>query len=106
MTIKLRYKNPDSDRSQLLSVAVRDGAGELSANIGFAAAVAQFGMLLRNAEFKGQASWSSAQALARKHRGDDPSGYRAEFVRLVDLAAALGAQNATSPHTTTRRPPQ
>jgi Ca-activated chloride channel family protein len=73
-------------------VPVRDHAGELTANIGFAAAVAQFGMLLRDSEFKGQATWWSAQTLARKYRGDDPDGYRAEFVRLVDLAAALAPQ--------------
>ena len=56
-------------------------------------------MLLRNSEFKGQATWSSAQALARQHRGEDPDGYRAEFVRLLDLAAALDAQNAASSQT-------
>jgi Ca-activated chloride channel family protein len=103
MTVKVRYKNPDSDRSQLLSVTVRDETGAPTSNIGFASAVAQFGMLLRNSEFKGQASWSSAQALARKHRGEDPSGYRAEFVRLLDLAAALDAQNGPSPQTIGQR---
>lgn len=92
MTVKLRYKKPDEDRSQLLGVAVRDRAGEPTGNLGFAAAVAEFGMLLRNSAFKGAASWTSAQALARRHRGDDPDGYRAEFVRLVELAAALDAQ--------------
>jgi Ca-activated chloride channel family protein len=93
MTVKIRYKQPDGDRSERFDVPVRDRKGELTPNIGFAAAVAQFGMLLRQSEFKGQASWSSAQALARKFRGDDPGGYRAEFVRLLDLAAALEAQD-------------
>ena len=54
-------------------------------------------MLLRKSEFKGHATWTTAQELARKHRGDDPDGYRAEFVRLIDLAAALEAQSMTSP---------
>ena len=54
-------------------------------------------MLLRESEYKGQATWSSAQDLARRYRGDDPDGYRAEFVRLVELASALEAQNLTSP---------
>jgi Ca-activated chloride channel family protein len=96
MTVKLRYKDPEADSSKLLSVAVRDRAGELTANIGFASAVVQFGMLLRNSEFKGQASWTSSVDLARKFRGDDPDGYRAEFIRLAELAAALDAQGATS----------
>ncbi len=97
MTVKLRYKEPDGDRSQLLSVAVRDQSRELTPNLGFAAAIAEFGMLLRRSEFKGQATWESARAMAKRYRGDDPDGYRAEFVRLVELAAALDAQNATSP---------
>jgi len=103
MTVKVRYKSPDSDRSQLLSVTVRNETSALTSNIGFAAAVAQFGMLLRNSEFKGHASWASAQTLARTHRGEDPSGYRAEFVRLLDLAAALDAQSGPSPLTIGRR---
>ncbi len=97
MTVKLRYKQPDGDTSRLISVAVRDRDGELTPNLGFASAVAEFGMLLRKSEFRGQASWSTAQDLARRFRGDDPDGYRAEFVRLIDLAAALDAQNMTSP---------
>jgi Ca-activated chloride channel family protein len=97
MTVKLRYKQPDGDTSKLISVAVRDRVGELTPNLGFASAVAEFGTLLRRSEFKGQATWSTAQELARRYRGDDPDGYRAEFVRLVELAAALDAQNLTSP---------
>ena len=97
MTVKLRYKQPDGDTSRLISVAVNDRVGELTPNLGFAAAVAEFGMLLRKSEFKGQATWTTAQELARKYRGDDPDGYRAEFVRLIDLASALDAQNMTSP---------
>jgi Ca-activated chloride channel family protein len=97
MTVKLRFKQPDGDTSKLISVAVRDRVGELTPNLGFASAVAEFGMLLRRSEFKGQATWATAQDLARRYRGDDPDGYRAEFVRLVELAAALDAQNLTSP---------
>jgi Ca-activated chloride channel family protein len=96
MTVKLRYKQPDGDTSQLLSRTVPDRAGELTPNLGFAAAIAEFGMLLRKSDLKGQATWSSAQELARRHRGEDPDGYRAELVRLIDLAAALDAQGMTS----------
>jgi Ca-activated chloride channel family protein len=95
-TVKLRYKEPTGDASQLMSVAVRDRSGSLSLNLGFAAAVAEFGMLLRHSDHVGQATWSEARDLARRHRGEDPDGYRAEFIRLVELASALDAQQPSS----------
>jgi Ca-activated chloride channel family protein len=97
MTVKLRYKQPDSNTSLLISTAVPAGNGALTPNLGFASAVAQFGMLLRRSEFKGDSTWSKAQELARRFRGEDPDGYRAELIRLIDLAAALDAQQMTSP---------
>nr|MDQ3349988.1 DUF3520 domain-containing protein [Acidobacteriota bacterium] len=89
MTVKLRYKAPDGDDSRLMTVAVKNGASEPSVNIGFAAAVAQFGMLLRNSENRGTATHAAAAALARQYRGPDPDGYRAEFIKLVELAGSL-----------------
>jgi Ca-activated chloride channel family protein len=96
MTVKLRYKKPDGDTSALTSVVVRNGTGALTPNLGFAAAVAEFGMLLRRSERSGAATWKTAAELARRHRGEDADGYRAEFVRLVELAAALDAQSGSS----------
>ena len=55
--------------------------GRVTANLGFASAVAEFGMLLRNSEFRGQATWAGAAA-GDAYRGDDADGYRAEFGRL------------------------
>ena len=92
MTVKVRYKKPDESVSQVMSVPVDDRDRPLTGTLGFAAAVAEFGMLLRGSEFRGDATWSSVQTLARQHRADDVDGYRAEFVRLVDLAATLQAQ--------------
>ena len=89
MTVKLRYKEPAADASKLISVVVHNRLTEPSANLGFASAVAEFGLLLRNSEHKGQATWASARALGEQHRGEDPDGYRAEFLRLVDLASRL-----------------
>lgn len=89
MTIKVRYKAPDGDASRLLEFPVRAAGQKTTSNLGFAAAVAQFGLLLRRSEFRGEATWESTIALARQHRGSDPDGYRAEFIRLVDLASAL-----------------
>ena len=92
MTVKLRYKQPEGGASQLISVPVQDRAGAMTPNLGFAAAVAEFGMLLRRSEHSGSAGWTEALDLARRYRGDDADGYRAEFVRLVELAAALDGQ--------------
>ena len=68
----------------------------MSARLGFAASVAEFGMLLRNSEHKGSAGWRQTAELARRHRGEHPDGYRAEFVRLVELADSLSAQKSTA----------
>ena len=96
MNIKVRYKAPDGDTSKLLEFPVRGAAPRMSANLGFAAAVAEFGMLLRRSEFKGSATWAQAASLARQHRGEDDDGYRAELVRLVELAGALSARTTTN----------
>ncbi len=92
MTVKLRYKAPDGDQSRLITVAVKNRTGEMSANVGFAAAVAEFGMLLRHSDYRGTATHAEAAALARKFRGPDPDGYRTEFVKLVELAESLTRQ--------------
>jgi len=95
MTVKLRYKAPDSDQSRLISVPVKNHTSELSANLGFAAAVAEFGMVLRQSEHKGSSTFADASTLARRFRGPDPDGYRAEFARLVELASSLSQQATT-----------
>ncbi len=92
MTVKLRYKAPDRDDSRLITIPVKNRVTELSANVGFAAAVAEFGMLLRASDHRGSSSHAGALALARRFRGPDPDGYRAEFIRLVELAEAFTGQ--------------
>jgi Ca-activated chloride channel family protein len=57
----------------------------------FAAAVAQFGLLLRQSEQRGTATWASTEQLAANARGADADGYRAELVRLVRLAQGLNS---------------
>jgi Ca-activated chloride channel family protein len=88
-TIKLRYKAPDGETSTGLAAAVRDDGEEASANLRFAAAVAEFGMLLRNSEHKGTASFAQALELGRSAAGGDPEGFRTEFLRLVEQAQRL-----------------
>jgi Ca-activated chloride channel family protein len=95
MTVKVRYKEPSGETSRLLTVAVKSDASRLTPNLGFAASVAEFGMLLRQSPFKADASWQDAVRLARTYRGEDPDGYRAEFARLVDLASGLAHQQGS-----------
>ncbi|HVX87448.1 MAG TPA: YfbK domain-containing protein, partial [Gemmatimonadales bacterium] len=86
LTVKLRYQRPEGSASRLLEQVVRDdGRGErgMRDDFAFAAAVAEFGMLLRNSEFKGLSSVAHVLESARAHRGEDEDGYRAEFIRLV-----------------------
>ena len=97
MTIKLRYKEPDGDASKLLSVGVVDGGASYrnaSENFKFSAAVAEFGMLLRDSRYKGQASYEGALQLARASAGTDLRGYRSEFVRLVERARSLSESSS------------
>jgi Ca-activated chloride channel homolog len=95
MTVKVRYKRPEGDTSTLVTVPVAGRNSPAPRHVGFAAAVAEFGMLLRESPFKADATWADAVALATRHRGDDPDGYRAEFVRLAELAASLDRQRST-----------
>jgi len=92
MTVKVRYKQPDGDRSALVAVPVAGRETASARNLSFAAAVAEFGMLLRESPYRSDATWADAARLARAYRGEDPDGYRAEFVRLIELAGALDRQ--------------
>ena len=97
LTVKLRYKQPQGSRSQLLAqplVGVPVAIGQASSDFRFAAAVAQFGMLLRQSEQRGTATWAATEQLADGARGPDADGYRAELVRLVRLAAGLSGSGA------------
>lgn len=89
MTIKLRYKQPDGDASQLFEVTARDNGATLadaSENFNFSAAVAGFGMLLRGSKYKGGATYDNIEELAIRGKGKDEKGYRQEFIDLIDLA--------------------
>ncbi len=92
LTVKVRYKLPDEDQSRLLTRHVGDASSSIegaSQDMRFAAAVATFGMLLRDSAYGGEADWDLAARLARKALGDDPHGDRAEFLYLVSEAREL-----------------
>ena len=103
MTIKLRYKEPQGKTSRLREFPVRNEV-KMSSNLGFASAVAAYGMLLRRSEFSGSASWAQVSALAKQHRGSDDDGYRAEFIRLAHVAAALDTKPTNSESLIAGRP--
>ncbi len=89
-TVKLRYKAPDGDKSKLIEKAIEGTEpGKGSENFRFAAAVAEFGMLLRNSEFKGNATYASAAKLAKGALGKDENGYRAELLRMIESTGSL-----------------
>ena len=92
LTVKLRYKKPDSNKSELIERAVVDDGKQFanaSADLKFAAAVAEFGMLLRNSEFKGSGTLGAVLEWAQEGKGKDANGYRAGFLELVRKAQAL-----------------
>jgi Ca-activated chloride channel homolog len=88
MAVKLRYKQPDAEASELRTFTVR-ARRDMAPELGFAAAVAEFGMVLRGSAFKGAASFAQARNLATRFKGSDPHGHRAEFIRLIGLAESL-----------------
>ena len=97
MTVKFRYKQPDADNSKMSLVTIKDNAvpfNSTSADFRFASAVAEFGMLLRNSQFKQKSSFSQAISIAKAARGEDADGYRAEFIRLAENAKSLAASGA------------
>jgi len=92
LNIKLRYKPLNSNASLLLTKAVADTSQDLAAtsdDFRFAASVAGFGMLLRHSELAGGLNYSKLITMAKNSRGTDDEGYRAEFVRLVEMSQLL-----------------
>jgi Ca-activated chloride channel family protein len=89
MTVKLRYKEPDGQASRLLAVAVKDRPTGPSSNLALSAAVAGFGMVLRDSEHKGSLSYGQALELAREADRLRPDEYRRELATLVERAERL-----------------
>jgi Ca-activated chloride channel family protein len=94
LTVKIRYKAPHADVSQLIErqLTVGNNAGQSAGSdvFRFAAAVAEFGLLLRNSSHKGTASLEQVRKLAESARAQDPDGERAQFLDMVRASARLG----------------
>ena len=92
LTVKLRYKKPDGNKSELIEQAVTDSNAAFastSQDFKFAAAVAEFGMLLRDSEHKGNGTFGAVLEWAQEGKGSDTNGYRAGFIELVRKAQGL-----------------
>ena len=90
MTVKLRYKKPSGDISKLLEFVLNKPmerkSSEPSENMRWASTVAGFGMILRDSKYKGDITLPEVLTAAKAARGTDEQGYRAEFIRLVEMA--------------------
>lgn len=90
LTVKLRYKTPEEEKSKKIEKSVTDmGKDNVSPDFRFASAVAMFAQLLKDSDFKGEATYDKVIETANKGLSFDPEGYRAEFVRLVQSAKGL-----------------
>jgi Ca-activated chloride channel family protein len=83
LTLKLRYKDPEGSQSREFARVLKSTPGAASADFRFAMAVAEFGLMLRNSEFKGAATHDNVVELASSSLGKDEDGRRAEFLSLV-----------------------
>ncbi len=94
--LKIRYKLPDSDTSTLITAPIAidqesDAAEALAQEARWATAVAGFGQLLKGGQYTGTYTYDDVIALAQAAKGEDPFGYRAEFITLVRLAGSAAA---------------
>ena len=99
VTVKLRYKKPRENDSQLIEVASLDSdksVEEASNNLKFSGAVALFGMILRDSEFVEHVDYSDVIALAKSSKGEDMDGYRGEFIRLVEQCELIDTRTVVT----------
>lgn len=92
LQMSLRYKQPQQSQSQLISTRVTDSGltfNQASTDLKFSAAVAAFGMVLRESTYKGTATLAQVEKWASAAQGPDLDGYRAEFLRLVKKSKRL-----------------
>ncbi len=92
LTVKLRHKKPDGDQSTVTERTLTDNGtafANASVDLKFAAAVAEFGMILRDSPHKGTGTFGAVIEWAQEGKGADNAGYRAGFIELARKAQAL-----------------
>jgi Ca-activated chloride channel homolog len=92
VTVKLRHKKPEGDVSELTERSFTDNGSKFenaAPDLKFAAAVAEFGMLLRDSQFKGKGTFGAVIEWAQEGKGPDRAGYRAGFIEMARKAETL-----------------
>ncbi|MCF6366206.1 MAG: von Willebrand factor type A domain-containing protein [Bacteroidales bacterium] len=92
MTLKFRYKPPKEEKSILIEHIVKNLSADIKKttdNFRFSAAVAGFGMLLRDSQFKGNLKFKQILKLASESKGKDENAYRKEFISLIKKAEQI-----------------
>lgn len=95
LTARMRYKDPDGNESKEVKAILTDGSEKQAAaeDFRFAAAVVEFGLLLRTSPYKGAANYGAVLQRAKGSASYDPNGHRAEFLRVVEKAQQLQTQS-------------
>ena len=99
--LKIRYKLPNEDSSRLITRPITraddtelGGEGVIGREAGFATAVAGFAQILKGGKYTGGYGYDEVMELAQKTKGDDPYGYRTEFIQLVRKAKTAAAMHS------------
>ena len=90
--VQLRYKRPNSEAGEMIEQPFVDNESKFqdaAPDLKFAAAVAEFGMILRDSPYKGTGTFGAVVEWAREGKGHDAAGYRAGFIELVRRTEAL-----------------
>ncbi|MEP0986318.1 von Willebrand factor type A domain-containing protein [Ekhidna sp.] len=93
LTVKFRYKEPDGTKSKLITKVIENEIRRSSDNLDWSMAVAGFGMLLRDSEYKGDLQYADVLQMAKSSKGTDEFGYRSEFIELVGLVKSMSPNN-------------
>ncbi len=97
LTVKVRYKLPKEDQSTKLELpvkATKTAWNQASKDVQFSAAVAAYGMILRDSDYKGKSSYEMVMNMARNAKGEDRDGYRAAFIQMVDMTQLLDKRDS------------
>ncbi|MCL1973029.1 MAG: von Willebrand factor type A domain-containing protein [Endomicrobia bacterium] len=89
LTLKLRYKDPDSDTSKLMEKQLKQKDyvpfSKTSDDMRFAVSVAQFGQIVKDSQYKGNMTIDEVISTAKKAKGADDDGYRADFIKMLEM---------------------
>ena len=99
LTVKFRYKKPNGKTSRLIEKTVSAQSvspEESSENFRWAAAVAEFGLLLRDSKYLGEGNFKQATSLAKSAKGKDEQGYRSELIRMMEAMKTLTRTKLTA----------